>query len=218
MRIAVIPDIHGHIRQLKALLRAIGPAGQGRTVVQLGDLVDRGPESRACVELVMALQRQSPGHFVALKGNHERMLAEAAKGGPALAAWLKDGGDATLRSYGADFERLCRGSGEHGAWMEALPQAWEHEGLLFCHAGLGPKNADASDKEAMLWQRPPLVKGRFKAVICGHTPTSSGRVEVEDGVFRCDLGLAKDPGKPLEYLELRVEKGAFSWEIAPAGR
>ena len=213
MRIAVIPDIHGHLKELKSLLKAIGPVGKGLAVVQLGDFVDRGPESRACVELLMKGQQQNPERFVVLKGNHEQMLVESAKGGQALMAWMANGGDATLRSYGDDFERLCRGAGKHGAWMETLPLRWEHEGLLFCHAGLGPKNANASDSEAMLWQRPPLVRGKFKAVVCGHTPTKSGKVEAEDGVFHCDLGLGHHPPESLEYLELEIGKGELNWKI-----
>ena len=215
MKIAVIPDIHGHLTQLRALLKAIGPCGAGRSIVQLGDFIDRGPDSRGCVELLKALQAKSPDRFVVLKGNHEAMLTSSDRDASALALWMGNGGIATLRSYGPDFGALCRARGPHKAWMEDLPLSWELHGVLFCHAGLSRSNVKKMDPESLLWTRPPLTRGPFRAVVCGHSPTTSGRVEHRNGVFRCDLGLGhRQPGQ-LEYLEIDLGPLALSWKVIP---
>jgi hypothetical protein len=82
-RIVAIGDVHGGLTEFEAILRQTGlinARGQwagGRTVlVQTGDVVDRGPKSRACLDLLMALERQAQrqnGRVVALLGNHEVM-------------------------------------------------------------------------------------------------------------------------------------------------
>jgi Calcineurin-like phosphoesterase len=86
-RIVAIGDVHGAFPEFESILKetglldakrgASGGWAGGRTVlVQLGDLVDRGPQTRACLDLVMALERTSQKQkvkVVALLGNHEVM-------------------------------------------------------------------------------------------------------------------------------------------------
>lgn len=82
-RVAVIPDVHGAYDELTELLNAAGLvdaqlrwSGGSTHLVSLGDLLDRGPDSRKVMDLLMRLQqeaaRQGGGvHVVA--GNHETM-------------------------------------------------------------------------------------------------------------------------------------------------
>jgi serine/threonine protein phosphatase 1 len=212
MKISVIPDIHGNLDGLKAVLKAIGPLARGQGIVQLGDFLDRGLESRACVELLMKRQTQDPKHFIVLKGNHEDMLLRSVEGIAALALWLSNGGSATLQSYGNDFERLCRGEGRHAVWLAQRPLRWMYQGVLFCHAGLVANNRDGHDEKALLWSRPPLQKGAFRAVVCGHTPTPSGGIEHQAGVFRCDVGWGRQASVRREYLELQIGTSVLKWE------
>src|SRR4051812_3268786 len=96
-----IGDIHGCHDKLRNLLAhcASHRGKQDFRIVFLGDYVDRGSQSREVVDLVIETQLQAPDRIVALKGNHEDMLLAAAQGGDAE-AWLYNGGDATLASYG----------------------------------------------------------------------------------------------------------------------
>lgn len=78
VRLAVIGDIGGHADALRAELTRLGvPSdGGGRIppdlrIVQVGDLVHRGPDSAAVVELVDAHVREQPQRWVQLVGNHE---------------------------------------------------------------------------------------------------------------------------------------------------
>ena len=54
-RIFAIGDIHGHHLELLNLIHAIAPK-QEDTLIFLGDYVDRGPDSRAVIDEIIALQ------------------------------------------------------------------------------------------------------------------------------------------------------------------
>jgi hypothetical protein len=82
-RLVVMPDIHGAYQEFTELLKATGVVDDslawsaGDThLVSLGDLLDRGPDSRQVMDLLMRLQREAPnsgGRVHVLHGNHELM-------------------------------------------------------------------------------------------------------------------------------------------------
>jgi hypothetical protein len=82
-RIVAIGDVHGDLTDFDSILRQMGLInsksswiGGDTVLVQVGDVVDRGPKSRECLDLVMALERQArrqKGKVIALLGNHEVM-------------------------------------------------------------------------------------------------------------------------------------------------
>lgn len=83
--IRVVGDVHGDSRGFAAAIAT------DRFVVQLGDLIDDGPDSPGVLELMLGLMQQGRGLF--LLGNHERKLArllrgEAVRPGPKLEATL----------------------------------------------------------------------------------------------------------------------------------
>ena len=81
-----IGDVHGHCDELRALLQKLGyeesmgafryPGGE-RSVVFLGDYIDRGSQSREVIDLVRAMR--DAGSAVALMGNHEFNTAVAVR-------------------------------------------------------------------------------------------------------------------------------------------
>ena len=82
-RIVAVGDVHGDYDQLLSILRAASVIdGKGKWIggkthlVQTGDVVDRGPDSRKVMDLLMALEKQAGkagGRVHALIGNHEAM-------------------------------------------------------------------------------------------------------------------------------------------------
>ena len=82
-RVVVIGDVHGDLDAARRALTLAGAvdasdqwSGGDLTVVQTGDLLDRGPGERAVVDLFLALKAQAPKHggrLVLLNGNHEIM-------------------------------------------------------------------------------------------------------------------------------------------------
>jgi serine/threonine protein phosphatase 1 len=216
-RIVVVPDLHGCITVLERLLLKIGfvdadglVTDSDVTLVQLGDLVDRGPESKKCVERMMDLQAAAPARVIVLKGNHEDMVLRAEGDFKISRLWLMEcGGGQTLRAY-AGCEGLIRFGGAHYAWFKGLPHYWEYQGVLFCHAGLAKARKGMIDLEGLLWDRPPVEKGPFRAVVCGHTPTEKGKIEENRGVWRCDVGLGRGANEDLvEVLSLEISGERF---------
>lgn len=176
-RTLAIGDIHGCRAALEALLEIVQP-GRDDTIVLLGDYVDRGPDSRGVVDRLLELERSC--RLIALLGNHEQMLLDAAERPDTLASWLMFGGLETLNSYGVSRD-------EYGG--DSIPQAhrdffakrchdWqETESHIFVHAGVEPRlPLEQQQVEALRWDklrdRGPHVSG--KTVICGHTRQFSG--------------------------------------------
>ena len=90
-RPVIVGDVHGEIDALETLLSRLGynyhgEHRQGRRLVFVGDLVDRGPDSPAVIERVMALVHR--GLAQCLLGNHELNLLRGAR--KAGNAWLLD--------------------------------------------------------------------------------------------------------------------------------
>jgi hypothetical protein len=80
-RVVAVGDVHGAYEEFTAILQTVGLidgrrawTGGTATLVQTGDVVDRGPKQRECLDLLMDLQRQAPragGTVIPLVGNHE---------------------------------------------------------------------------------------------------------------------------------------------------
>jgi predicted MPP superfamily phosphohydrolase len=82
-RIVAVGDIHGAFDQFVAILRAAGIidnrnrwSGKKAVLVQTGDVLDRGPDSRKALDLLRKLEgeaQRAGGRVYALLGNHELM-------------------------------------------------------------------------------------------------------------------------------------------------
>ena len=170
-----IGDIHGHYEELRLLLTKLGYVesqgsfrypGRTRTVVFLGDYIDRGNQARDVVNLVRAMR--DSGDAVALMGNHEDMLLGWLDG--ESCSWEYNGCEATLRSYKGrpeDFQDDC-------SWMRNLPLYYEDDHYIYVHAGINPAlPMDQQDRETLLWVRDEFIDNPVsaeKVVVFGHTP------------------------------------------------
>ena len=82
-RIVTFGDVHGGASELIALLNALelidaagNWTGEQTHLISLGDLLDRGPDSRRAMDLLMHLEEQAPGtggRVSVVLGNHELM-------------------------------------------------------------------------------------------------------------------------------------------------
>jgi hypothetical protein len=82
-RIVAIGDIHGALPEFLSILQKTGLidgnrrwTGGAATLIQTGDVLDRGAQSRECLNLVMDLERQAAkagGKVIPMLGNHEAM-------------------------------------------------------------------------------------------------------------------------------------------------
>ena len=182
-RVIAVGDVHGCRDALAAVLAAARP-GPTDTLVTLGDLIDRGPDSRGVVDLLLELANRC--RLVPLLGNHEERLLDAVADTAALARWLTAGGTATLRSFGwtpGGPRRTLAGwfPPAHLAFLRACRPFHETPTHLFVHAGYLPDvPLDRQPGLALRWRvldpamAVPHASG--KVAVVGHTPQSSGEV------------------------------------------
>ena len=182
-----VGDIHGENEKLDELLGKL-PLRDGDRFVFVGDYIDRGPDAFQVIERLIQLQRDWPCVF--LLGNHESMLLDflgwtddAYFAGD---AFLMNGGDRTLASYGYfDREHPDRHSfrlpKQHEDFLLSLERYHIDGDYLFVHAGLGRVELRESDvayalrrskPEDLLWNRTTCdVPHNLKVtIVYGHTP------------------------------------------------
>jgi serine/threonine protein phosphatase 1 len=82
----VIGDLHGSLSSFQNLLKNLNFDETKDRMFSVGDLIDRGPDSPGCLELL-----HKPW-FHSVLSNHEQMMLEAFDGGPMGRYWLQNGG------------------------------------------------------------------------------------------------------------------------------
>jgi serine/threonine protein phosphatase 1 len=178
MRVLAIGDIHGCFRALATLVETAHIASND-LVVTLGDYVDRGPNSYAVLDWLVA--RAKANMLVALRGNHEVMMLRARDAPSQFEEWLTNGGDTTLSSYSpfGDAGTLVDVPDEHWHFLENGCRDWyETPTHFFVHANAYADMAlDAQPEFMLFWEQfnEPLPHQSGKIMVCGHTPQKSGR-------------------------------------------
>jgi hypothetical protein len=138
-RIVAVGDVHGDYEQFVKVLRAAGVIdakedwSAGKThLVQTGDVLDRGPDSRKAMDLLRKLEAQSAragGAVHALIGNHEAMV---------LMDDLRYLHPGEPKSFGgmAAFQKAMSAEGAYGRWIRSHNTAIRINDLLFVHAAV----------------------------------------------------------------------------------
>ena len=215
-----IGDIHGEIDKLRAILAQIEYRrvdGRPQTIVFLGDYVDRGPDSKAVIETLMAGPSNPEDTWICLKGNHEDLMINWYYGGTSeYGQWVVNGGHQTLESYGGRHIDVPK---EHIEWLNKLPFYHETENHIFVHAGFMPFIELVNQQESVcIWIRnrffdAPMGRGfeGWKYIVHGHTPRGgpdiqSWRVNLDTGAcFGGALTAAlfdrDKPGTPVDVLQ-----------------
>ncbi|MGI3168307.1 metallophosphoesterase family protein [Pseudooceanicola sp. C21-150M6] len=100
--LCVVGDLHGRADLLERLLASIdaNPVARQAQLVFVGDLIDRGPDSRGVLDRLYSLSRS--GKAFCILGNHEEMMLQFLADPVAGLRWLRHGGMATLESYGIE--------------------------------------------------------------------------------------------------------------------
>lgn len=208
-RYYLIGDIHGRMDLFAPMIGEIeadderrGPADT--TIVLLGDLVDRGPDSAAVVQ--RAREWMATRKVRILAGNHEEMFLESFEDIEVLRHFFKHGGRETVLSYGIGGERFNEMTLEELA--AALPDLVPQEDrdflasfeemivagdYLFVHAGIDPEvPLDQQKRLDLLWIREKFLQHEGtlpKVVIHGHTIFNEvvdcgNRIGIDTGAYR----------------------------------
>jgi len=172
-RVIAIGDIHGCDRALELLLAMIAPQSDDCLVV-LGDVVDRGPNTRRCIAMLLELRQRC--RLVHLMGNHEEMVLDALHGGEWSRSWPGYGGREMLASYGGGFGMIPP---EHMDFIRGGKEYFETPTHIFVHAHLRRHvPIEAERCEYLRWERfeaYPEAHCSGKRVVCGHTAQRHGR-------------------------------------------
>lgn len=146
-RVVAVGDVHGAVDELAAILEKAGLVDAGRnwiggnaTLVQTGDVTDRGTGMRAALDLLMALEeqaRKAGGRVHAVLGNHEvmNMVGELRDATPEIFETF--GGEAAMREAFSP-------RGRYGRWLRGKRVMQEVDGSIFIHGGINPEFSTGS--------------------------------------------------------------------------
>jgi serine/threonine protein phosphatase 1 len=123
MATIAIGDVHGNLRALTDLLERIAPeVGDTDTVVFLGDYVDRGPDSRGCVNRILEFSEAIRAQVVALLGNHEDWLLRTYHDYACHSWVLGMRGLDTIRSYSVEAAQELNNEIVRLGWAEIVAE------------------------------------------------------------------------------------------------
>jgi serine/threonine protein phosphatase 1 len=173
-----IGDIHGHLEPLQDLLAQLrGEVTSRDTVVFLGDYIDRGPQSKACIDEILRFRDDTPATVICLCGNHEDWMLATRRDYTHHSWLIVMEAFATVRSYSPEAERaLLDALGEsreplyrvghalpYEAYFASMPQPHVEffdslqlccmtEDCLCTHGGIDPRlSLDAQTRHSMIW-------------------------------------------------------------------
>lgn len=210
-RAYAVGDVHGRLDLLDQLLAEIERDVEHRParrnlLVMLGDLIDRGPDSRGVVERMRTYRHDLLKPYF-LAGNHEEVLLRLLNGERGiLASWLKFGGAECLMSYGCDpaeFDLSSERSAlaavrraiprEHARFLAGFADTLSFGDYLFVHAGIRPGiDLSLQTQVDLRWIRSPFLdhEGDHGVVVVhGHSISPAveerpNRIGIDTGAYR----------------------------------
>lgn len=207
-RAYAVGDIHGRADLFAALIEAIEADDAARgtaetTVILLGDLVDRGPDSAGVIALAREWQARRPVRI--LMGNHEEMFLDALGDAEVLRHFLRYGGRETLLSYPIERAAFVRAELEEArqiaraavpeadlAFIRSFENLIELGDYLFVHAGIRPGVPLEDQRPGDLrWIRETFLAHRASfgpVVVHGHTifaepEVRTNRIGIDTGAY-----------------------------------
>jgi serine/threonine protein phosphatase 1 len=209
----VIADIHGRSDLLRQALNDIQSHHSSGKVVFLGDYIDRGPDSKGVLDVLIAGPPEG-WEWVCLKGNHEDMCSKAMifNDQQNMNVWLGNGGFDMMGSYPGKIPHP-----HHLAWMHGLPVLHQDKYRVYVHAYVDEYLfLDKQNLHVCMWSR--FVKGidsgyLGRYVVHGHTPNLRGpevytkRCNLDTGAVysgRLVVAVFDDdvPGPPVLFMEV----------------
>ena len=209
-RIYCIGDIHGCadlLQQIheKILIDVASYSGI-KTIVYLGDYIDRGEQSRQVIELLVT-DPLADFESVYLMGNHEQAMLSFIEFPEASAAWISFGGREALNSYGIplahipgklEISELAKSLDNklpetHREFLQSCKNSWQCGSYYFVHAGIEPGVAlDKQLLEDQLWIREEFLESKNNhgaIIVHGHSITPEpqllpNRIGIDTGAFK----------------------------------
>lgn len=210
-RAYAVGDVHGRLDLLEMMLAAIERdvaerPGTKNLLIFLGDLIDRGPDSRGVIDRLISYRHDRIDPYF-LAGNHEEVLLRLLAGEQGiLGSWLKFGGAQCLASYGCkatEFSAIPERQAlaklkdvipaEHQQFIAGFSDTLSLGDYLFVHAGIRPGvDLSLQKQKDLRWIRSPFIEceeDHGRVVIHGHTITDTmderhNRIGIDTGAYR----------------------------------
>lgn len=232
--IFAIGDVHGKAAHLEAMIKRCDAEAKldgGRAVFYfLGDIVDRGLQSKQALEIVARVLDSHPGS-VLHPGNHDIWFMEAAMSGGRSGnafEWEAEGGWATMHSFYPElsgkakiFDILPMIAQNHPDLVRLISRSTmltDHGSMVFCHAGVHRWfPMDEQTLHDVTWIRGPFLNNvdcTAPIVIHGHTVmgprpvVTENRISIDTGAcFNGHLTAFKINRKKREIAFIQVHGG-----------
>jgi serine/threonine protein phosphatase 1 len=206
-RIYAVGDVHGRADLLDALLDQIvhdaSSMSGTRSLVFVGDYIDRGPDSRGVIERLLHPLAGFETHY--LRGNHDQAMLDFLEEPSSYRTWRRFGADDTLLSYNVEppsndgaAAALARDDladnlpPSHLRFLQTLQPFVQIGAYYFVHAGVRPGlPLDDQSLEDMMWIREEFLNSEEdfgKVIVHGHTPGDRpvcrfNRIGIDTGAF-----------------------------------
>ncbi len=188
----MISDIHGCNKTFKQALKTIKLTKKDHLYL-LGDLIDRGPDSKGVLDTVFLL-KDSGFQVTCLMGNHELMFLESFTDIEKKIKWLKNGGKKTTESFLTTDSTLI--PEKYIDFIKSFPFYIEKYDHILVHAGINMTiKKPFEDHNSMLWVRDwekiydkSWLKNRI--IIHGHSPLKKQLIskQITSRVINIDNG------------------------------
>lgn len=181
MKRFVLGDIHGKIKQLQDVLKKASFNYDEDELISLGDIVDRGEDSYACVEELLKIK-----NLISIRGNHDAEWLEFLK--TEKSGLWSQGAKETYLSY---VEKMIDPSIHFDFFNKQINYYIDKDNNLFIHGGFNRHKTLKEQEEfeyVFYWDRdlfaaalsfetmsdktyPFKMKDSFNKIFIGHTPT-----------------------------------------------
>jgi len=209
--VLVVGDVHGQAALFEAMIELA--RRERRLLVQLGDLVDRGPDNAAALRLMLRLLETGRGLFI--RGNHDDKLFRTLKGNPTivdsdLAVTLEQldaatDGKTLAQGFAAAYRAapylvsLGRTVLVHGAMAPAMLRSRSLPSKLKALALYGEATPDPVKKKPLRSYRWLDAVPAHTTVVIGHHPISDAAILTRENarggrVIHLDCGAGKGRG------------------------
>lgn len=221
-------DIHGYGYLLDKVINYFHKMPSDTKLVFTGDYIDRGPQSRYCLEIVQELEKAYPKRVYPLMGNHEELFLDFFQTGRYIPP---NGTQITVQEFVGieSFEKYSTGIYtienlveimqekhlEVFNFIENMDDYYESHYEIGVHAGLDLVDLKNNIKrDVLLWIRDEyfLEKNHLKkTIVTGHTPIEY----VEDVLRKNGFHYKKHRNNVIQTTDnkLFIDKGIFKYDI-----
>jgi len=175
VRTVIIGDIHGYNGSLCSLLNKVKPEVGQDKLVFLGDLFDRGPESREVYQTVKRLSEDFGNEFILLRGNHEDYLLQPRLTRRQHMIWDHVGRQATVNS----FRKVGEAMEDTIPWLQEHVQLfWRAETIQCVHAGIKVDPLEVNDIQTLVHNHDIVPENHYAGKL-----TVTGHIALEEAIW-----------------------------------